>query len=89
MQAKTHNVTLIMSTNRWEFGTLTIDGMNITWNAKIFDDGSIFGIKNGRISKLCAKIGDEWIFNYDRGWDIKPQGTIAKKAFKMLVKQYN
>lgn len=65
-----------------------MDGMNITWNAKIFDEGSIFGIKNGHISKLDARINDDWIFNYDRGWDIKPKDKIAKKAFEILVKKY-
>lgn len=70
----------------WESGILTIDGVNIAWHAKVFDEGSIFGINEGRISKLSARINYDWIFNYDRDWDIKPQGTIAKKALKMLVK---
>lgn len=47
-----------------------------------------YSIKNGRISKLSARINYDWIFNYDRGWDIKPQEKIAKKALKMLVKKY-
>lgn len=72
----------------WESGILRIDDMHIVWNAKVFDEGSIFGIKNGRISKLSARINDNWIFNYDRGWDIKPKDKITKKAFKMLVKKY-
>lgn len=72
----------------WESGILTIDGMNIVWNAKVFDEGSIFGINEGRISKLAARINDDWIFNYDREWDIKPQDKIAKKTFKILVKKY-
>jgi len=57
------------------------------FEAKLFDEGSIFGIKNGRVSKLS--IWDEktrqitsnffasCIVNYDRGWDIKP-----KKEYK-------
>ena len=72
----------------WESGILTIDGMNIAWNAKVFDEGSIFGINEGRISKLSAKINNKWIFNYDRGWDIKPKDKIAKKAFEILVQKY-
>lgn len=72
----------------WEFGTVTIDNQNIEWQAKVFDEGSIFGIKNGRISKLCARIGDKWIINYDRGWDIRPKGKIAKKVFGILMKKY-
>ena len=69
-----------------ESGILAIDGMNIVWNAKVFDEGSIFGINEGRISKLSAKIGNELLFVYDRGLDIKPQGEIAEKAFKTLIK---
>ncbi len=54
-----------------------------TFEAKLFDDGSTYGINNGRVSKLS--IYDEakrlelhdffksCIVNYDRGWDIKPK----------------
>lgn len=45
----------------WESGILTIDGTNIVWHAKVFDEGSVFGIKNGSISKLSARIGNAWI----------------------------
>ena len=56
---------------------------NYSFSAKLFDEGSDYGIKNGRVSKLA--IWDEverkkWsdffkscIINYDRGWDIKPK----------------
>lgn len=56
------------------------------FQAKLFDEGSTFGINNGRVSKLA--IWDEeirqekqnffagCIVNYDRGWDIKPKKTL-------------
>lgn len=60
------------------------DGMidKYHFQAKLFDTGSIFGINDGRVSKLC--IWDDevrtkkmnfvgaCIVNYDRGWDIEP-----------------
>lgn len=47
------------------------------FSAKLFDEGSKFGINNGRVSKLSIiKKGSNWsngcILNYDRGWDIEP-----------------
>ena len=57
------------------------------FNAKLFNEGSTFGIKDGRVSKLSIWDEEIWkkednffkacIVNYDRGWDIKP-----KKEFK-------
>lgn len=55
---------------------------DFTFEAKLFDNGSTFGINNGRVSKLS--IYDDakrlayhdffkaCIVNYDRGWDIRP-----------------
>lgn len=69
---------------KFERGTNWCSGKIGKYNfeAKLFDEGSTFGIKNGRVSKLA--IWDEeirqkeqnffksCIVNYDRGWDIKP-----------------
>ena len=47
------------------------------FDAKLFDDGSQFGINNGRVSKLSiAKYNGSPDVNYDRGWDIKPSQTV-------------
>lgn len=52
------------------------------FEAKLFDEGSAFGIKKGRVSKLAiwddkVRFAKQDFFaacvvNYDRGWDIKP-----------------
>lgn len=47
------------------------------FEAKLFDEGSCFGINNGRVSKLHIWPKGGYMFapgtiNYDRGWDIKP-----------------
>ena len=36
----------------WKQGYITIDGHTFRWEAKVYEQGSVFGIDNGRISKL-------------------------------------
>jgi hypothetical protein len=63
--------------DHWVIG----DCGNYRYEAKVYDEGSIFGIDDGRISKLSVqkivKIDDRIekpiVANYDRGWDIKPE----------------
>lgn len=64
-----------------------------TFEAKLFDDPSSFGINHGRISKLSIYNDQSrqekkdflaaCIVNYDRGWDIKP--SKAHKAYYAAV----
>lgn len=62
----------------WQVGT--IDG--IRFSAKVYEEGSIFGIKGGKVSKLTiSALG----VNYDRGWDMKPETSKAKHAVKELL----
>jgi hypothetical protein len=63
----------------WVSGTID----KYQFEAKIFDEGSTYGINNSRVSKLSIydeKVRQEksnffaaCIVNYDRGWDIKPK----------------
>ena len=61
--------------------------------AKVYDNGSNFGIDEGRVSKLqiYAKAGEfpnqvgKTIVNYDRGWDVRPKKE-HKELFKALMK---
>jgi hypothetical protein len=66
-----------------------------TVSAKLFDEGSRYGINNGRVSMLSihetAKTTDKnWfdgcIVNYDRGWDIRPKTEKDKEVFKAVLK---
>lgn len=71
---------------KFESGTNWCDGTVGKYNfqAKLFDYGSDFGIDEGRVSKLSIwnqAVREEkqdfleaCIVNYDRGWDIKPEG---------------
>lgn len=80
----------------------TIEGSNNNWIkgtkgkfkicAKVFDEGSTYGIKNGRISKLqiCDTSQEHWGFdqcyvNYDRGWDIRPTDPEALEFLNGLL----
>ena len=69
----------------WRKGTLYIKGIVLSYSAKVYDEGSEFGINNGRISKLEIRKDGELILNYDRGWDIKPEGDIAETALLMIL----
>ena len=55
-----------------------------SWEGKIFDDPSQFGINNGRVSKLKIKKGNKVVVNYDRGWDIPVDEDTAKVVNDIL-----
>lgn len=60
----------------WVAGIAESDGTTYHFSAKLFDEGSEFGINNGRVSKLSIRKENDkslsgFICNYDRGWDIE------------------
>lgn len=57
---------------------------------KHFEEGSEFGIDGGRISKLTIrKVGESRdLMNYDRGWDIKPEGEVLA-VYAIVLQKYN
>lgn len=61
----------------------------VHYEAKVYDEGSRFGIDGGRISKLALKMDGEWVATYDRGWDIKPTCIEAEMALAILMEEYN
>lgn len=67
-----------------------------TFSAKVYDEGSEYGINEGRVSKVSvwdkAKRTSEGFFpacilNYDRGWDIEPATEEAKQILAALLKR--
>ncbi|MGI6256613.1 MAG: DUF7678 domain-containing protein [Anaerovoracaceae bacterium] len=56
---------------------------------KHYEEGSEFGINEGRISKLMVKQGEKVILNYDRGWDVKEETEVANLALCILLNDYN
>jgi hypothetical protein len=60
------------------------------FQAKVFDNGSEYGIDNGRVSKLEIRWADGGILvNYDRGWDVKPRTPEVKAAYDRVMAALN
>ena len=57
--------------------------------AKIFDEGSIHGIDNGRVSKLEIRNDGKILVNYDRGWDVKPNTPEVEAVYKRIMAKLN
>jgi hypothetical protein len=61
------------------------------FSAKLFDEDSTYGIDNGRVSKLNISFGNTWdgfdncFVNYDRGWDIVPEGELQTEVFLAVL----
>jgi len=67
------------------------------WQAKVYEEGSEFGINGGRISKLTiwdeekrkkSNLSAACIVNYDREWDIKPKTKKAQKALEAVLELF-
>ena len=56
---------------------------------KAYDEGSEYGIEEGKISKMTIDINGQTVCNYDRGWDIYPETEEANLAYAILIQQYN
>ena len=73
----------------WDKGTLEIDGTKVEYWVKHYEEGSEFGINEGRISKLDCRADGEMILHYERGGDIEPQTELACKALEILKSRFN
>jgi hypothetical protein len=59
-----------------------------TYQAKVYDAPSVYGINEGRVSKLELRLNGAVVANYDRGWDIDPTSPAVAFAVDLLLKQY-
>ena len=77
----------------WSEGTIGIpaneERVICHYWCKHFEEGSEFGIDGGRISKLTIKVDGKVTCNYDRGWDVEPEDEVTKRAFEILMEEYN
>ena len=78
----------------WHQGVIGIPNKNGKMKAaefwvKAYDEGSEYGIEEGRISKMEIRINGQTVCNYDRGWDIYPETEEANIAYAILIQQYN
>jgi hypothetical protein len=53
------------------------------FQAKVYDEGSDFGIDDGRVSKLSIS----GVCNYDRGWDEQPKDVYGWGVLNETVNQ--
>ena len=73
----------------WKQGGIRVNKSNFLYWIKVFEEGSSFGIKGGKISKLTIKRNDKVVCNYDRGWDIKPVDDDTKIALEIILRSEN
>ena len=69
----------------WKQGK--IDGCEY-W-VKRYNESSIYGINEGRISKLTVKRDGREIINYDRGWDLEPKTDADRAVLEAILKKFN
>lgn len=59
-------------------------------SCKVFSTGSSWGIDGGKISKLCIRdSAGRCVVNYDRGWDIIPDGDDVMRVYNVVIRRYN
>lgn len=76
--------------NNWTSGMVSVDGMDFDFQIKHYPEPSVYGIDKGCISKMTIwKKGAGIVVNYDRGWDIIPQGETVMKAYRAILDRFN
>lgn len=79
--------TTFNKSSNWVKGKALQGNTEYTFEAKLYDTGSIFGINEGRVSKLWItqkELGD--IVAYERGWDKKP-AEIVRNVYDAVMKK--
>lgn len=56
--------------------------------AKVYDDGSRYGIGGGRISKLQIRMHGVEVYSYDRGEDVPATTPEALEALAEILAKY-
>ena len=66
-----------------------IKGYDIS--AKVYGEGSKYGINGGKISKLHIRKENYCYLNYDRGWDIEPDENNSEllEVYNEVLKMWN
>lgn len=62
--------------------------LDLVFYAKVFPEGSHYGIAGGKISKLEIRLGNEVLCRYDRGWDIQPSEEVTP-FYESILAQFN
>lgn len=72
----------------WVKGKVDFNGDEYDYQAKVFDDPSLYGIEEGRVSKLKIDNEDGFcIARYDRRWEVSPESKDDKKVLKRVMRR--
>ena len=69
----------------WSKGTIN----GYTYCVKHFEEGSHFGIDEGKISKLEIRKDGKILYNYDRGLDFNRLDTKGETVLGAILSLYN
>ena len=73
----------------WKEGAIKVRNSVFKFWVKHYDEGSCYGIDEGRISKVMLKRNGITVCNYDRGWDVLPVDEDTETALEILKLEYN
>ena len=73
----------------WKEGAIKVKNSVFKFWVKHYDEGSCYGIDEGRISKVMLKRNGITVCNYDRGWEVLPVDEDTEIALEILKKEYN
>jgi hypothetical protein len=77
----------------WSEGVITCPetGGKYKYWVKHYEEGSEFGIDEGRISKLTIrKVGENRdLYNFDRGLDVDCADEEARAVYNIILAKYN
>ena len=73
-----------------QIGSPTSNTVYKYW-AKVYEEGSKFGINQGKVSKLTIRKFDETkdLYNYDRGLDQPPVNEEVEAVLNIILAKYN
>lgn len=71
----------------WVVGTYEYRTVLYKFNAKIYSEPSVYGIKEGRVSKLWVRNeqNNKVVFHYERGYDIGDESQTERGMLKDLL----
>lgn len=73
----------------WKYEHIKYEGFDFYCEIKVYDEGSVFGIDGGRISKLTIKYEGFTVCQYDREWVMSPSSPIVIDVLRCILQQYN
>lgn len=56
---------------------------------KQYGEPSVYGINEGKISKLSVKRDGREIISYERGWDLEPQTDEDRAVLEVILEMYD